>query len=556
MKIEIVRGPEAESLLAQDTFRLEWTRLLEECPWATTFQAPGFVSTWYHAYHGRFAPILVLSRADDGRLQGLLTLAGSSSVARFVVAGAGQSEYHAWLSPPELGDVFPLHALRSIRREVSPKELRFRYLPPGTPLRWLEDPEAKRTCLWKPRRRPLLRFEDGGAIEASLRKGGNRSRIQRLAKLGAVEFRRITDPEEFDQILDEVILCYDTRRLAINGIPPFLNDSVKKSFHQALMRVPGLLHVTVLKVGGLVAAAHLGACGHKEVQLGLLAHNPFLARFSPGKLLTLYLARMLREEGYEQLDLTAGGEAYKERFANAWDEVHTLGCFPTPWARTFSAIHVTAEDAAKSTFDRLGIRPAKARFVARELKRLGPVAAPAWLFQGARDWIRSRQERWVYSRGTDQALALDAPVRFRRDALEDLLKYDPPPGGASRQGLLAKALEHIENGQHVYTYVEDDRLLHIGWFIERLTEDLARKLLPGFPLSPFSSLVLDLLTLPGARGRGLALLALRAMLRDAARVAGSSGGRTFIALPSGSAAARRVVEKAGFTYERALFREP
>lgn len=45
MKTEIVRGVEADSLLTQGAFRVEWSRLGGQCPWATAFQTPGFVAT-------------------------------------------------------------------------------------------------------------------------------------------------------------------------------------------------------------------------------------------------------------------------------------------------------------------------------------------------------------------------------------------------------------------------------------------------------------------------------------------------------------------------------
>ena len=74
-----------------------------------------------------------------------------------------------------------------------------------------------------------------------------------------------------------------------------------------------------------------------EVQLCLIAHNPAWERFSPGKLHIRFLAKLLAEEGYERIDLTPGGEEYKERFANDADTVYTLAVFPSLIERTFGA---------------------------------------------------------------------------------------------------------------------------------------------------------------------------------------------------------------------------
>lgn len=553
MKTEIVRGAEADSLLAQDAFRVEWSRLGGQCPWATAFQTPGFVVTWYDTYRDRAEPVLVLSRAGDGRPLGLLPLAVTAPDDRLVVAGGGQAEYHAWISPPDLGDAFAWHAVEAIRREFPSKSLGFRYLPPNTPTGWLARPGAKRTCSLRARRRPLMRFGDGGGIAASLGKESNKARLRRLGKVGRTEFKRVTDPTEFDALFDAIIRCYDTRRMSLGGSAPFRDDGLKKPFYRALMRVPGLLHVTVLKVGDRVAAAHLGACGAREVQLGLVAHDPFLVKHSPGKLLILFLARMLWQEGYEQLDLTAGGEPYKERFANAWDEVHTLGAFPTPLARRKAVVLGGVEDAAKATLHRFGIRPEQARSVASGLKRLRPARAPAVVFGRARAWIRSRRETRVYSHGVATAPHPDGPPLIRRDALEDLLDHHPSEAWPSRQGFLSAALDRIEDGQHFYTYTEGGRLLHLGWLAERPTEALVGRAIPGFRLPPASALVLDLDTAPEARGRGLGALSLRAMLRDASRIPGTE--RAYIAVPADDGPARRAVEEVGFIYERSLLEE-
>ena len=553
MKTEIVRGAGADSLLAQDAFRVEWSRLGGQCPWATAFQTPGFVVTWYDTYRDRAEPVLVLSRAGDGRLLGLLPLAVTAPGDRLVVAGGGQAEYHAWISPPDLGDAFAWHAVEAIRREVPSQGLGFRYLPPNTPTGWLARPGAKRTCSLRARRRPLMRFGDGGEIAASLNKKSNKGRLRHLGKVGRTEFKRVTDPAEFDALFDAIIRCYDTRRMSLGGSAPFRDDGLKKPFYRALMRVPGLLHVTVLKVGDRVAAAHLGACGAREVQLGLVAHDPFLVKHSPGKFLILFLARMLWQEGYEQLDLTAGGEPYKERFANAWDEVHTLGAFPTPLARRKAVVLGGAEDAARATLHRFGIRPERARSVASGLKRLRPARAPAVVFGRARAWIRSRRETRVYSHEVATATHPDGPPLIRRDALEDLLDHHPGEAWPSRQGFLSAALDRIEDGQHFYTYTEGGRLLHLGWLAERPTEALVGRAIPGFRLPPDSALVLDLDTAPEARGRGLGALSLRAMLRDAARIPGTE--RAYIAVPADDGPARRVVEEVGFTYERSLLEE-
>ena len=180
-------------------------------------------------------------------------------------------------------------------------------------------------------------------------------------------------------MFDRIIEFYDARRMDVNGSAPFRNDPLKLEFHLAMMRCPNLLHVTVMTVGNQIASAHLGVCGRGEVQLGLIAHNPEFEKHSPGKFHILFLARMLMQEGYRQLDLTAGGDPYKERFANAHDDVHTLRVFPSGFGRTTAAIAAGLEKPARKTLDLLHVSPARARRFVNSLKKLNPAAIPAWL---------------------------------------------------------------------------------------------------------------------------------------------------------------------------------
>ena len=554
MTIELIQGGEADRLLGADAFRDEWTALLRGCPWGTAFQSPGFAGAWYGAYRDRYEPLLVVSRGAGGRLDGLLPLAATPAGDDLVVAGAHQAEYHAWICPPDAGDDFPRHALRAVRRLLPGSGLRFRYLPPNTPRGWLASAEARSLCLLKAHPRPLMRFGDGKEIAESLAKGSNKSRLRRMEKLGRTEFKRVTDPVEFEALFDEIIGSYDTRRMAINGVAPFRADPCKRPFHSAMMRVPGLLHATVLKVGDRVAAAHIGACGQKEVQLGINAHSPFLAKHSPGKFHILFLARMLMQEGYEQLDLTAGGDPYKERFANAWDEVHTLGVFPTPARRVTAAVRGAAVDSAKTALTRYGVTPARAGAVVETLKRVGPAGIPAAAIRRAGAWVNARRETGVYVLDVARARPAKEPVDadIRRDALDDLLAYEPPDKRwPSRRAFVSAALERLEAGQRLYTIRADDgRLAHYAWLCDRPGEEVACRALPGYPLPADTALILDWCTLPGARGRGLGSRVLAAMVRGAAEAPKTKN--VVIALPAGEGPASGIVEKLGFRFDRSL----
>jgi CelD/BcsL family acetyltransferase involved in cellulose biosynthesis/GNAT superfamily N-acetyltransferase len=555
MNVQILQGHQADALLADEAFRAEWSALLAQCPWATAFQSPAFVTTWYQSYAARFQPVLVLARDENSHLRGLFTLARRTSGEDLVVAGAWHAEYHAWICAPAHGDSFPAHAFAALRKAFPHDNLRMQYLPPNTPIGWIANSGFKNTTLLKSHRRPLMHFGNGEEAAKSLNKSNNKSRLKKMEKLGKIEFKRITDPGELEQVFDQIIAHHDARHMAVRGSAPFHNDPLKRPFHLAMVKTPGLIHATVLKVGNQVVAAHLGAPTGKELQLGLIAHNPWYAKHSPGKFLIHFLARMLHQEGFVQLDLTAGGDPYKERFANAWDTVHTLTVFPTAHQRRMASVQHHLADAAKRSLAAMRVKPGRAKLMARKvLAQLHPVTGPTLALRAARTWLGSRQECRIYSIATRDIRETNGVDLIRRDALEDLLSYHPvTPGAPPLQQFLSDAIERIETGQHLYTRAKGGSLHHLAWLAERPTDEQAAAALPGFTIPANCALILDVHTAPESRNRGLATASIKAMLHDAARVPGTEA--VYIAVATDNHKARKLVEKLGFTYVQSLYEE-
>jgi hypothetical protein len=165
MKIDVIEGAAAAGLLREQSFQSQWAELASNCPWGTPFQGSGFVAAWYRTYASRFQPLLVTGREDAG-LVGLLPLAIDRASGRVSAAGTWHAEYQTWLATPERGEEFGWQALDAVRRRRRRiGSLRLGYLPPGTPLGWMDSPEAQRVCRVEAHPRPLLRFGDGQAIE-------------------------------------------------------------------------------------------------------------------------------------------------------------------------------------------------------------------------------------------------------------------------------------------------------------------------------------------------------------------------------------------------------
>jgi CelD/BcsL family acetyltransferase involved in cellulose biosynthesis len=537
----IEEGDRVLTLLADHRFREAWRRLHASCPWATAFQDIEFVDLWYRSYLAAFSPVLALERSGDG-LAAVLPLAAARSGRQLVVAGGHQAEYQTWLSAPAASADFITRALARLRREYPRHTLAFRYLPPSTPTACFSAGPLEPYASVVPCSRPLRDVaQDAPAAEAAMRKKGNRNRVNHLARRGDLRIERITGVDEFDEVLDRIVPYYDLRQEAVNGDPPFALDPQKRRFHVALLKA-GLLHVSVLRAGDEILAAQCGVHDHRQVHLGILAHSPFHARYSPGRLLLHMLGEMLGAEGYSWLDLTPGGDPWKERLASARDQVHVVTIFPSRAARRLDALGRRLRRAVRALAGLVGVTPGSLK---ASLARLRRTVASTMRRLPAALW-RDTEYR-VYSLPRERAAALAPPaVPLSRDSLDDLLTFAPGEPGQARQDVLRIALARLESGQHLYTRVEDGRLVFSAWLSDRLEQP------PGLPLGsgltlPAGSLMLhDVRGGPDARDGGLHEASVAHMLADAA--ATTSTGDVYVGVMADDAPVRRAIETLGLEY--------
>jgi CelD/BcsL family acetyltransferase involved in cellulose biosynthesis len=347
--VDLAQGDTAWALLRDDGFLDQWRRLAGECAWSTACQGSDFVSTWYDVYREDFSPVIVSMRSTESRLIGLMTMAISKDGSHLVMAGAHQAEYHGWLATEETERRFPSEALHILRKRFPRRQLTLRYLTPDIPLDGLrEDPFWQSRIVWKSSQRPLMRLGDGEDCLASLRKKSNKSRWNRLKAQGELSFQELTTAAELDAVLDEIIAMYDGRQQAVNGVAPFASDPHKRPFHVAMMEHPNLLHATTLTLNGRVVAAHLGLRSGPTVHLAIVTHAEEHDRHSPGKLHLLKLGHHLATSGVETLDLTPGGDRWKDRFANDFDQVQEARIFFSGLeARSFRANRLLRQAAKR-----------------------------------------------------------------------------------------------------------------------------------------------------------------------------------------------------------------
>jgi GNAT superfamily N-acetyltransferase len=142
---------------------------------------------------------------------------------------------------------------------------------------------------------------------------------------------------------------------------------------------------------------------------------------------------------------------------------------------------------------------------------------------------------------------------IRRDQVPDLELYEPTaPWWLPKRTFLSMARQRLAAGEHVYTFVTPDRLLHYAWLADRREETLVREVEQTFRYAIPGAVLYDAYTVPEARGRGLHTRSVAARLHDARALAAASWA--YVGCLAGNRASRTVIETAGFAHYASLYR--
>ena len=172
-----------------------------------------------------------------------------------------------------------------------------------------------------------------------------------------------------------------------------------------------------------------------------------------------------------------------------------------------------------------------------------------WKAVKSRLWYE--RELRVYRYPLDETPALPLPTIFRRDCLDDLQYYERSSKEQQPPHIYrAQAVERTAQGFHLYTFVDDGRLLHYAWLIERQTRGEDGWVDQVYFPPPETAVLFDHFTHPLARGRGLYFQALCRLLHDARKIEGAR--QAYVTVFASNGASRHVIEKAGFQYEGSL----
>lgn len=547
MKISLLRGHLAEDLLLDGHFQDQWHNLLASCAHSTAFQSPGFVCTWYTAYRAQWQPMIALSENDNGDLVGLWLLAHDPVAEVLAHAGTHQAEYQVWLATPGSDAAFVGAAWSELKRTLTFSALRFKFLPNTALADTLLTVDGMRDCSHvRSHRRPLLNL-DADAVKASFAKKSNKSRVNRLKRLGKIEFRRLTDPADLDLFFDKLIAFYDFRQGAVNSSTPFRDDPDKRLFHRELL-VNGKsgAYITATFLNGEPIAAFWGAESRDAVHLGMLFYSPFLAEHSPGKLHIMELSEQLLLDNKTVLDLTPGGDAWKDRFANAHDEVAEVILYPSSLARQRADAMDLILQLGRRCASAAGVSPTQLKAFAARLQRIRASSVVRKL----RRWVTTDREFRVYRATRNLSAMQQHDERVRRNCLPDLLSFEPGETWQTRDAFLSNSLSRVESGSIAYTVDIDGRLAHVGWMAYG-TKSYMTEVGQSMTFPPGSVALYDFYSHPDFRGRGLYRATISHILLDA--FANEANEYAYISVLADNAPSRHVIETMGFEYQGSFF---
>jgi CelD/BcsL family acetyltransferase involved in cellulose biosynthesis len=479
MSVRIIQGEEAQKAIRDGTFRSQWARLCEACPWATGFQSPGFVIPWYGAYEERYRILLACEFSPSRDLIGLLPVAIDNASGVATLPGAHQAEYKTWLALPTNGNSFIEQSLRLLAKE-GVRSLSLQYVAPETPLDWTGNKrEFSWICEVERHPRAIIRVGDTGEVADYLKKKNSlkstKSKWNRLKRLGNVTFEHVADASQLAPIFDQLITYYEVRQEAIYGKRAFQDDPAKKPFHLALLREPNLLHVSVLKIGDEPVSAAFGLIYGKTYSLAMSMFSPAYAHYSPMMLHFLMLVEHLHKQGFSVLDLTAGADPFKERFASHHDSVRVLSLYTHRQVWMKQKVRRRGITLARRVLRAWGVAPHTARLRLQKFLRTPLRTSAAGIRRISSLAFRSLRRSpilRIYVIKKKDIPAVNSPPLASRDCLADFLAFHPTEFWRTRQSFLSESLTRFEEGWHSYTRVYEDRLRYCGWVIENQKENM------------------------------------------------------------------------------------
>ncbi|HYH16259.1 MAG TPA: hypothetical protein VD794_13615, partial [Flavisolibacter sp.] len=203
---------------------------------------------------------------------------------------------------------------------------------------------------------------------------------------------------------------------------------------------------------------------------GFITHSPFRAKYySPGYLQIVMLSQLLTKEGMTGVDLSPGGDSYKDRLASRYEDVHELLITNNP-------LYYLKRKLRYKYFKKLekaGKRPMSVELAWKKRKYLLKARLQKAKQEGLFRFAAKKLNQYIHPPkeliyvATTATLKNTAAMSVNKNNLRDMLCFVSKGTAMSRWEFLEDAMSRYENGECSYTYCYEGQLLGCVWVAEK-----------------------------------------------------------------------------------------
>ena len=467
MKIEILAGDDCFNAIDNNDFIYSWQVLAQQSEYFTLNQEYNFAASWYHAYRKQYNPIIVIAYDDQEKnMVGIMPLALNYDNSELTHAGDGQAEYDGWICQPRYEYEFIIAALIQINNTLSIKQWNWTWLPPKHDHAWIKSKRLKEAGIYLHLdyfESPLYKLSDRARLDKIKKKKSIKSKINRLNRSGELKIERITESERASVLMDRIIKQSNFRNCALYNKMPFMRDHFRRDWYLKKIAMPNNNeHFTVLWQGDNLLACNFGSCSNNTVLIGTFTYDPLQGGNSPGKIFIIKLIEYLMDEGYDYLDLTPGGDAYKESLCNRHSSlVKPSICFDYSTYIKIKLLNTSKQRLKNKLNGKITNRDIENIKALRE-KKLTCVLKRE-LLNLYNNKSNNKNNLLTY---TDRSFGFRAknkiaPINIQK--YDDLFLYKNTNGYLTNKEVIFDALKKFERGDTLYTMAYKDTLMAFLW---------------------------------------------------------------------------------------------
>ena len=456
MIIKIFSKDETLNLISDEEFISTWKHLAKKTNHCTIIQEYGFVVSWYRSYLDKYKPMMLLGYNKEEQIIGILPLAVAYDTGNLSHAGEDQAEYHSWICPKEYEEEFLVQALISIKKECKPTKWKWSWLPSDVNISWFNSDLLQKNGIYINQivsRSPLYNLKDSTKINKIKHKKSFKNKINRLKREGELRIERIRDGGYTRKLLETIIAQYSFRQLALFNHNPLQKEIFKKVCLDQMDLMPANIHFTVLWHGNELLASNFGLCTEDNVILGLMSYDPVKGMYSPGNIFLIKLLEYIKEEGYKILDLTPGGDSYKENFCNT----HINLVKPTI---CFNKYYKIKDHASTSLLQYIKKHFNTKDVVSIECSIKKNISLLSKRVLEPRNTISSY---YIYKGKAEEIIHNNFLPTLHYQQYTDLLLYQQSNDVLSLKELTYSAMKKFERGDRLYTMVSGKELIAFVW---------------------------------------------------------------------------------------------